>query len=215
MSECVIDDKGEYYQITEFDLEGDDFHNLFSKVEIALKEKKQDVLLSLASVGILYSSHLAMLVRMHQSMHKHNQRFVLSDISAEIRNLLQITQLDSIFSIYETVHDFENSLKTKDDRQALPAVNFEWQILKNSDDTATVICKGDMVIGEQLDELQKNILDFFNITFDFSELQSMDSASVTFLERLADKNTVSITGANEKLIDLFNKRFFYGRVKIT
>jgi len=212
MAECVIEDKDGYYQIN-FDLETEDFHDVFVKIEEVIKQKRQDMLLSLASIGVLYSSHLATLVRIHQIMHKNNLRFVLSEVSPEIKNLLQITQLDSIFSIYETLDDFKNSLKAAEDKLAKSEVNFEWQILKNSNEDAKIICKGNMVAGEQLDELQKNILDFLNITFDFSELQSMDSISVGFLEKLTYRHSISIMGANDKLIELFRKRAIYEKVK--
>jgi len=212
MSECVIEDKDGYYQIN-FDLETEDFHEVFLKIEEAIKQKKQDMLLSLASVGVLYSSHLATLVRIHQIMHKNNLHFALSDVSPEVKNLLQITQLDSIFSIYETQDSFKASLKAAEDKNAKSEVNFEWQILKNSKEDATIVCKGNMVAGEQLDELQKNILDFLSITFDFSELQSMDSVSTVFLEKLAYRNSLSIIGANDKLIELFRKRSIYGKIK--
>ncbi|MDR2554725.1 MAG: STAS domain-containing protein [Fibromonadaceae bacterium] len=213
MSECVIEDKGGYYQIN-FDLEVEDFHDIFLKIQEVIKEKKQDMLLSLASIGVLYSSHLATLVRIHQIMHKNNLRFVLSEVSPEIKNLLQITQLDSIFSIYETLDDFKDSLKAAEDKNAKSEMNFEWQILKNNKDEAKIICKGNMVAGEQLDELQKNILDFFNITFDFSELQSMDAISAGFLEKLTFRHSISIMGANDKLIELFHKRAIYEKVKL-
>jgi len=213
MAECVIEDKGGYYQIN-FDLETEDFHDVFVKIEEVIKQKKQDMLLSLASIGVLYSSHLATLVRIHQIMHKNNLRFVLSEVSPEIKNLLQITQLDSIFSIYETLDDFKNSLKAAEDKLAKSEVNFEWQILKDNKDEAKIICKGNMVASEQLDELQKNILDFFSITFDFSELQSMDSISAGFLEKLAYRHSISIIGANDKLIELFHKRAIYEKVKL-
>jgi len=212
MAECVIEDKGGYYQIN-FDLEVEDFHDVFVKIEEVIKQKRQDMLLSLTSIGVLYSSHLATLVRIHQIMHKNNLRFVLSDVSPEIKNLLQITQLDSIFSIYETLDDFKNNLKAAEDKLAKSEVNFEWQILKDNKEEAKIICKGNMIAGEQLDELQKNILDFLNITFDFSELQSMDSTSAGFLEKLTYRHSISITGANDKLIELFRKRAIYEKVK--
>jgi anti-anti-sigma factor len=214
MPECIIEDKGGYYQIIGFDLEIEDFHEIFLKIEDAVKERRQDMLLSLTSVGVLYSSHLATLVRMHQIMHKNNLRFALSDVSPEIKNLLQITQLDSIFSIYETLDNFKDSLKAAEDKYAKIEVNFEWQILKNSREDATIICKGNMVACEQLDELQKNILDFISITFDFSELESMDPVSAAFLEKLAYRNSISISGANDKLIELFRKRLIYEKIKL-
>jgi anti-anti-sigma factor len=216
MAEYVIEDKGKYYQIIGFDLETEDFHDIFAKIEETLKEKKQDVLLSLASVGVLYSSHLAILVRIHQIMTKNNLRFVLSDISPEVKNLLQITQLDSIFSIYETLDSFKDSLKATESKQSesKSKASFEWQILKNSEEDATIICKGDMFAGEQLNELQKNILDFFSIAFNFSELQSMDSISIAFIEKLTYRSSISITGANESIIELFRERDLLQKIKL-
>jgi len=213
MAECVIEDKDGYYQIVDFDFEAENFHDIFPKIESALKAKKQDILMSLASVGVLYSSHLAILVRMHQMMHKNNLRFVISNISPEIRNLLQITQLDSIFFIYETQEDYVKILKSMSGKHQA-VLSFEWQITKTEDDTATVVCKGNMFAGEQLDELQKSILDFFCINFDFSDLQSMDSESLSFLDRIVSGHTVSITGASPEIVEQFRQKLIYGKVKL-
>jgi len=214
MAECTIEDKGGYYQITGFDFDVGGFHNVLAKIESALKTKKQDVLLSLEPVGVLYSSHLAIFVRIHQMMHKNNQRFVISDVSPEIMNLLQITQLDSIFAIFKTSDDFKNSLKSAANELSNLAQNFEWQLKKSDSESADIICKGNMFAGEQLNELQKSILDFFSITFDFSDLQSMDSAAITFLDRIADKHSISIKGASEELVEQFRQKFIYGKVKL-
>ncbi|MCL2260267.1 MAG: STAS domain-containing protein [Fibromonadales bacterium] len=214
MSECTIKDNDGYFQIVDFNLEADDFHDIFQKIEDALLLKKQDLLFSLATVGVLYSSHLAMLVRIHQLMHKNSLRFVISDISAEIKNLLQITQLDSIFSTYETVDDFKNSLKKIAEEKTQPQINFEWQITKTDQDVANVICQGNMFAGEQLDKLQESVSDFYSIIFDFSNLQSMDSASITFLDKFADNHSVSVAGANEELIEQFRQKLIYGKMKL-
>jgi anti-anti-sigma factor len=213
MPECIIVDRNGYFQVTDFDLEAEDFHFIFRKIEEVLKTKKQDVLISLASVNVLYSSHLALLVRIHQMMYKNNLRFGISDISPEIKSLLQLTQLDSIFSIYETIHDFENTLKSNEKKQQ-SEINFEWNVSKNDDDTVKVVCKGSMFAGKQLDKLQENILDYYSIIFDFSNLQTMDSASIVFLDKLADKHSVSITGVNEELIEQFKQKFIYGKIKL-
>ncbi|MCL2207036.1 MAG: STAS domain-containing protein [Fibromonadales bacterium] len=213
MAECTIKDIGGYFQVIDFNLEEDGFHEIYQKVEDALRAKRQDLLLSLASVGVLYSSHLAMLVRIHQLMHKNNLRFAISDISSEIKNLLQITQLDSIFSTYETAEDFKNSLKPDGEAQQAQAI-FEWQITETKDDAACVACKGSMFAGEQLGQLQESVKDYFSIIFDFSSLQSMDSASIAFLDKFADNHAVSVSGANEELIEQFRQRLIYGKMKL-
>jgi anti-anti-sigma factor len=214
MAECVIEDRGNYFQIMDFDLEIEDFHYIFQKIEDALKIKKQDMLLSLAEVGVLYSSHLAVLVRIHQLMHKNGLRFVISNISPEIKNLLQITQLDSILSIYETVDDFKGSLKFNRVKQQ-PEMDFEWQILQTNEDVISILCRGNMFAGEQLGKLQDRISAFFCIVFDFSSLQSMDSDSITLLDRLADNHSVSIIGANAELVEQFRQKLIYGKVKLS
>jgi anti-anti-sigma factor len=214
MPECTIEDKGGYYQIMGFDFEVGDFHNIFAKIESALKTKKQDVLISLAPVGVLYSSHLAIFVRIHQMMHRNNLHFIISDVSPEIMNLLQITQLDSIFSIHKTSEDFLNSLKGSENGSSDSAQSFEWDLEKNDDKSASVTCKGNMLAGEKLDELQKSIADFFSLTFDFSNLQSMDSTAITFLDQIADKHSISIKGASEELVEHFRQKFLYGKVKL-
>jgi anti-anti-sigma factor len=214
MAECTIEDKGGYYQIVGFDFEVGDFHNIFAKIEIALRTKKQDVLLSLEPVGVLYSSHLAIFVRIHQMMHRNGLHFIISDVSPEIMNLLQITQLDSIFSIYKTSDDFKNSLKATENELSNSAQNFEWKLKKNDNESADIICKGNMTAGEQLDKLQKSILDFFSLNFDFSALQSMDSTTITFLDRIADKHSISIKGASNELVEQFRQKFIYGKVKL-
>ncbi|MDR3000079.1 MAG: STAS domain-containing protein [Fibromonadaceae bacterium] len=212
MAECVIEEKNGYFQINNFNLETDDLYHIFEKIEDSLKIKKQDVLLSLKKIRVLYSSHLATLVRIHQMMHKSNLRFVISDISPEIRNLMQITQLDSIFSIYETTEDFTKNLKSEEVQQLKN--DFEWHMEKQEEDVAKVLCEGNMLAGEQLDQLRNGIEDFYSIVFDFSKLQSIDSASVAFLDKLTDSHTVSVAGANPELVEQFRQKLLYGKIKL-
>jgi anti-anti-sigma factor len=209
---CKIEDKGNYYQISSFDSENEDFNSIFLKIDAALKEKMQDVVLSLSSVTVLYSSHLAVFVRINQVLRKNNLRFTLVDISPEIKNLLQITQLDSIFPVFETMEDFKNS--SRDSKGHSQKTNFEWQIVKDSDDSANVMCKGDMQACESLDELHKSILDFCNISFDFSKLQSIDKASLSLLDTLSNKHAIQVAGASEDVAKLLSEKQIYGKIKI-
>jgi anti-anti-sigma factor len=214
MSEiCVIEDKDHYYQVSKFNSETEDFNSVFQKIELALREKVQDVVLSLASVRVLYSSHLAMFVRINQLLRKNNLRFVLADISPEVRNLLQITQLDSIFPIYESLDAFKRSF-VRAGKDPQTETDFEWQIVKDSENSVSVICKGNMIVSKSLDELQKTIMDFYNITFDFSKLQSMDQASLDFLDKMVDKHSVQVSGASEELIEQFRQKHIYGKMKL-
>ena len=210
---CIIEDKDYYYQVSEFKSEMEDFGSVFLKIENVLKEKMQDVVLSLASIRVLYSSHLAMFVRINQLLRKNNLRFVLADISPEVKNLLQITQLDSIFPVYETLEDFKNiSKRAEKDTQI--QTDFEWQIVKDSENSVSVICKGNMVASKSLDELQKTIMDFYSISFDFSKLQSMDQASLELFDKIADKHSVQISGVSEELVEQFRQKLIYGKMKL-
>jgi anti-anti-sigma factor len=209
---CVIEDKGSYYQMSDFDSETSDFRAIFAKIDETLKAKAQDLVLSLTSVKVLYSSHLAAFVKINQMLRRENLRFVLADISPEIRNLLQITQLDSIFSVYDTVEDFKNSLKNTE-KHVATVPNFEWQIVKTDENSIDVICKGYMSTGDSLEELQKNIVSYSNILFDFSKLNSMDSASLALMENVVNKHSVQITGANDSLVQKFKEKSIYEKIK--
>jgi anti-anti-sigma factor len=207
---CTIEDNGNYYQISNFDSENEDFNSIFLKIDAALKEKMQDVVLSLKSVTVLYSSHLAVFVRINQVLRKNSLRFTLVDISPEVRNLLQITQLDSIFPVFETMEDFKNHSKDSKGQKT----NFEWQIVKDSDDSANVICKGSMHAGESLEELHKSILDFCSISFDFSKLRSIDQASLALLNTLSEKYSIQIAGAGKEIAEKLGEKQIYGKIKI-
>jgi anti-anti-sigma factor len=209
---CVIEDKGSYYQISDFDSETNDFKAIFIKIEDALKAKAQNFVLSLASIKVLYSSHLATFVRINQMLRKENLHFILADISPEIRNLLQITQLDSIFPVYDTIEDFKRNLEDSE-KNTPSALNFEWQIVKDGENSINVICKGDMATSDSLDGLQKNVVNFPSISFDFSKLDSMDAASMAFLESIADKCSIQITGASKELIQQFQQKPIYEKIK--
>jgi len=210
---CLIEDKESYYQISNFDSENEDFNSIFLKIDQALKEKMQDVVFSLASVRVLYSSHLAVFVRINQVLRKNDLHFVLVDISPEIKNLLQITQLNSIFPVFDTMEDFQKSL-TESSKSKNRKASFEWQIVKDSDDSANVMCKGNMVSGESLDELRKSIVEFYNISFDFSKLISMDQESLSFLDTLSVKHSIQIVGANEELLEQLHQKRISEKVKI-
>ncbi|MDR2581441.1 MAG: STAS domain-containing protein [Fibromonadaceae bacterium] len=209
---CVIEDKNFYYQVSKFDSGMEDFGSIFQKIEYALREKMQDVVLSLAAVKVLYSSHLAMFVRINQLLRKNNLRFALTDISPEVKNLLQITQLDSIFQIYESLEEFKKS-SMRAEKGVQAETDFEWQIVKDSENSVSVICKGNMTESKSLDELQKTIMDFYSISFDFSKLQSMDQASLNFLEKIVDKHSIQISGASQELVELFRQKLIYGKIK--
>jgi anti-anti-sigma factor len=209
---CVIEDKESYYQISDFDSETSDFRAIFAKIEEALNAKAQDFVLSLNSVKVLYSSHLAAFVKINQMLRKRNLRFVLVDISPEIRNLLQITQLDSIFPVFETVADFKTSMKYAE-KHAPAGPNFEWQIVKTGENSVNVVCKGDMAAGDSLEELQKNIVNYPSISFDFSKLSSMDSASIALMDSVVNRQSVQISGANDELIQKFKQKSIYEKIK--
>jgi anti-anti-sigma regulatory factor len=146
-------------------------------------------------------------------LRKKNLHFVLVDISPEIRNLLQITQLDSIFSVYDSVSAFRNSLKYAE-KNASAGPNFEWQIVKTDENTISVICKGDMAVGDSLEELQKNIVSYSNISFDFSKLSSMDSASIALMESVVNKHSVQISGANEAVVQQLQQKSICEKIKL-
>ncbi|MDR0516654.1 MAG: STAS domain-containing protein [Fibromonadaceae bacterium] len=209
---CVIEDKESYYLVSDFDSETSDFRAIFTKIEESLRAKSQDFVLSLASVKVLYSSHLAVFVKINQMLRKENLTFALVDISPEIRNLLQITQLDSIFPVYENMEELEKNRESIG-KNSPAGPNFEWQIIKDGEGLVNIVCKGDMATGDSLKELQKNTMSFSSILFDFSKLNSIDNASLAFLESLAERGSIQITGASKELIEHLRQKPFYEKIK--
>ncbi|GHV15360.1 hypothetical protein AGMMS49938_13400 [Fibrobacterales bacterium] len=212
MSETYsLEDKGNYYLLTRLNLEAENFHDVLRGISEKLSAKKQDVVLSLASVKALYSSHLAVFVRLHQQIQKIGYRFIITDISPEVKNLLQITQLDSIFMIYNTLDEF---LGKGEKNIGAEKNNFEWSVQKMSYDQVKVPCSGSMNLNDSFNELYKSVDDYYYIEFDFSKVRAIDSGSANLLGKIAEKHTVSVKGASEDIIERFRQERIYGKIRL-
>ncbi len=80
--------------------------------ELALlvdNEPEARILLSFKNVEHLSSAALGMLITLNKKIEQHGGKLVLSDIAPQIYEVFKITQLNKLFSIYETT---ERALST-------------------------------------------------------------------------------------------------------
>jgi len=72
-------------------------------------EPEARILLSFKNVEHLSSAALGMLITLNKKIEQHGGKLVLSDIVPQIYEVFKITQLNKLFSIYETT---ERALST-------------------------------------------------------------------------------------------------------
>ncbi|ARV63332.1 anti-anti-sigma factor [Nostocales cyanobacterium HT-58-2] len=99
------------------DLEGG--MTLSEKMAAVVPQRHQLWVIDLAKVDFMDSSGLVSLVKGLKSAHQSGCRLVLCNVQAPVRLILELTQLDSVFEIFNTYDDIltvvqERSLVTVD-----------------------------------------------------------------------------------------------------
>jgi len=84
-------------------LGGSEGIELSGLVREACAEKNATVVFDLASVRVMNSSGLGMLVGSLATVRKHDGKLILAALPEKVRSLLAITQLTSIFDSQDTV----------------------------------------------------------------------------------------------------------------
>ncbi|HSQ43036.1 MAG TPA: STAS domain-containing protein [Fibrobacteraceae bacterium] len=184
-----------------------------SFVEELLVQKKQDVVISLAKVDTVFSSHLTAFVQVYRLLKSFNLRFIIVDISPAVLNVLQMTQLDSLLPLFLTLPDFRESLAIKN--QSVPEmVDFHYRIDNLDGDLCKVSCSGYMSFGQQVRNLQRDLADRTHILLDIKEVGYMDTRVLIMLADLADKVNLEVCGVSNVVQELFEQHRLVGRIKI-
>jgi anti-sigma B factor antagonist len=79
-----------------------DFRKAFLKV---IEAKSQKVVVNLSSVAYVDSSGLATLVEAHQKVKSAGGKLKLTNLSAKVKSLFEITKLEKLFDIQPTEED--------------------------------------------------------------------------------------------------------------
>ncbi|BAZ04538.1 STAS domain-containing protein [Calothrix sp. NIES-3974] len=78
---------------------------LTEEIARIIPAKNQIWVFNFASVNFMDSSGLVALVNGYKKARQHSCRFVLCNLQAPVRLILEVTQLDSVFEIYDTYED--------------------------------------------------------------------------------------------------------------
>ncbi len=91
------------------------FGNPFSEqIAQMLPEKDQVWIFDLVNVNFMDSSGLVTLVNGYKKASQHSCRFVLTNVQAQVRVTLEVTQLDSVFEIIDNYEDIFLKPKSSD-----------------------------------------------------------------------------------------------------
>jgi anti-sigma B factor antagonist len=75
------------------------FHSTMSRL---LKQGQQNILLNLAGIAYVDSSGLGELISSHITLNENGGQFKLLHLTRRVRELMEITKLQTIFDIYES-----------------------------------------------------------------------------------------------------------------
>jgi anti-sigma B factor antagonist len=78
-----------------------------------LQQGRTELILDLGDVSTIDSSGLGLLVRFHQRTRKRNGWLRLVRVRAQVRRALQITNLERILGVYDTLQDAFADIRTK------------------------------------------------------------------------------------------------------
>ena len=88
-------------------LGGNDALAFSSKLEELSNKKVKFVIADLSNVEVMNSSGIGMMVSGLSTLRKHEINFILASIPGKVNALLEMTHLDKVFKIYETVSSAE------------------------------------------------------------------------------------------------------------
>jgi len=78
-----------------------------------LQQGRTELILDLGDVSTIDSSGLGLLVRFHQRTRNRNGWLRLVRVRAQVRRALQITNLEKILGVYDTLQDAFADIRTK------------------------------------------------------------------------------------------------------
>jgi len=79
-----------------------ELHDFFNKL---VADGAQKVIIDFEKISYIDSSGLATIISAMQELKKNEGKLSLASVSEKIRNILEVTKLDKIFSIYATQED--------------------------------------------------------------------------------------------------------------
>lgn len=180
-------------------------------VEDLLLQKKQDVVMSLANIDTVFSSHLTAFVQVYRLLKSFNLRFMIADISPAVLNVMQMTQLDSLLPLFLSLEDYTASLGSQSKSETTGSLDFKYSI-QDKGASIEVKCNGYMAFGDQVRKMQSEISGKQSVVIDLAEVGYMDTRVLIMIADLASKSKVSVQGASNVIRELFEQHRLQGKV---
>jgi len=181
-------------------------------VESVLLERKQDVVLSLENVETVFSSHLTALVQIYRLLKSFNLKFIITDISPAVLNVMQMTQLDSLLPLFLCLQDFKDALKSRGTTAPSGALDFSF-VIEDKGSKCVVTCKGYMAFGDRVRQLQAQLEGKHQVELDLSAVGYMDTRVLIMISDLATRMTFVVRGASNVVRELFEQHRMQGKVE--
>lgn len=184
-------------------------------VENLLLQQNQEVVLSLASIETVFSSHLTAFVQVYRLLKSFHLRFVVVDISPAVLNVMQMTQLDSLLPLFLSLDDYLESRKpNKVDSQSPAVGKLDFHYLTSKEgETLVVTCNGYMSFGPKVRDMQKELDHAHHVALDLSAVGYMDTRVLILVADLARHKSVEIRGASNVLRELFEEHRLDDKVR--
>jgi anti-anti-sigma factor len=213
MYQTIAEEKHESYTLfTPTDLDSPEFRDLPSLVSDILLESKRDIVLSLAHIDTVLSSHLSVLVQLYQLLQARKQRFVVVEACEAITDILEMTQLTTLLTVFPSLDDYLRGLPPEQQTTGPAKLDFSWRTLLSEDDSIVVSCSGYVVHGSKMQALKDTLIKMHDITFDLTGTSYIDMQSLLWLGELAGMRRVTVRGAGAAIKELFLQNGLQGKV---
>lgn len=196
-------------------LESTELDGLSSLAEKMLIEKKQDVVLSLRNVDTVFSVHLTIFVQLYKLLKSFNLRFIITDISPAVLNVMQMTQLENLLPLYLTLDHFQDSLRAEESISDTDEekVRFSFHI-DESQGEPVVECHGYLEFGEEVRRLQEVLDSKKSFTLDFQDVGYVDTRVLILLSDMAEEHFIKVRGASNVIQELFDEHHLTSKFEL-
>ncbi len=193
------------YRLIDFPSEfsPDEIHLFEDHLKQLVSNSGKPVLINCEDVDMMYSSGLSVLVSAYKVCNQLKIYFGVVNINKTVRSIIESAKLDDVFSIYNTLEEYE--ISEMDDGAVgtkVPPLDFSYEeiILRNQ---PLFVCKGVMNEGEVFNSMFRAASKSGIAIFDFKYLNFIDADCLEEFSRLCENTRTYIVHASEIVKDEF------------
>lgn len=206
MSEVQYEDKGNYHLLVPKVLSENELEALQPQVEKLLIDAQKNVVLSLQNIDTIFSIHLTAFIQLYKLLKSFNLSFVLVDISPSVLNVMQMTHLENLLSIYICLDDYEDSVDGSEGSSGKTApLPFEY-----SEEEGLYHCSGHMAYGTDVRKLFSLVEGRKEIRFEMSQVGYVEGK---VLELIAE-NQITLVNPGSVILEIIHELEYDSKIKI-